>query len=25
MVIVTRWLEPSEIGTFVKQVLNALP
>lgn len=25
MVIVTRWLEPSQIGTFVKQVLNALP
>jgi CubicO group peptidase (beta-lactamase class C family) len=25
MVIVTRWLEPSEIGTFVKHVLNALP
>ena len=25
MVIVTRWLEPSQIGAFVKQVLNALP
>jgi hypothetical protein len=25
MVIVTGWLKPSEIGTFIKQVLNALP
>ena len=25
MVIVTRWLEPSQMGTFVKQVLDAIP
>lgn len=25
LVIVSRWLEPSQIGTFVKMVLNALP
>ena len=25
MVIVTGWLKPSEIVTFIKQVLNALP
>ena len=24
MIIVTRWLEPSQIGRFVKYVLNAL-
>jgi len=25
MIIVTRWLEPSQMGTFVKQVLDAIP
>jgi CubicO group peptidase (beta-lactamase class C family) len=25
MVVVTRWLEPSQIGKFIKQVLDALP
>jgi CubicO group peptidase (beta-lactamase class C family) len=25
MVIVTRWLEPSQMGKFVKQVLDAIP
>ena len=25
MVIVVRWLEPSQIGSFVKNVLDALP
>ena len=24
LVIVTRWLEPSQIGSFVKEVLDAL-
>jgi CubicO group peptidase (beta-lactamase class C family) len=25
MIIVTRWLEPNQMGTFVKQVLDAIP
>ena len=25
MVIVTRWLEPSKIGVFVKKIIDALP